>query len=186
MNKPMPAATTAATPWPPRRLWLATAAGALLAGCLAGCATWSPGSPLKAHVVGLTALPGEGIELRFMVKLRLQNASDADIAFDGAALELDLRGMSFASGVSPQQGKVPRFGELVLEVPVSIPPVALLRQALSLSRESNAPRLRIAYAARGRLGGGLLGGQRFESTGELDWPPAPQRDARIPDQAGFV
>jgi hypothetical protein len=153
----------------PRRAWLVTAAAA----ALAGCATWSTGSPLKASVVGLTALPGEGIELRFMVKLRLQNASDAAIDFDGVSLELDLRGMSFASGVSPQQGTVPRFGELLLSVPVSIPAVALLRQALSLSRESNAPRLRIAYAARGRLGGGFLGGQRFESAGEIDWPPAP-------------
>ncbi len=156
----------------PRRLWLAGAAGALLASC-AGCAGWASGSPLKASVVGLTPLPGEGIELRFMVKLRLQNAGDAAIDFDGVSLELDLRGMSFASGVSPQKGSVPRFGEVLLSVPVSIPAVAMLRQALSLTRDSNSPTLRIAYAARGRLGGGLVGGQRFESSGEIDWPPAP-------------
>jgi len=165
MKLPLPFLAAA----PQRRLWLVAAAGALLAGC-AGLVA---GSPLKASVVGLTMLPGEGIELRFMVTLRLQNAGDGAIDFDGVALEFDLRGMAFASGVSPQAGTVPRFGELLLSVPVSIPAVALLRQALTLSRDANKPALRIAYAARGRLGGGLLGGQRFESRGEIDWPPAP-------------
>ncbi len=149
-----------------RRHWLAAAAAALLAGC----AGWPQGSSLRANVVGLTALPGEGIELRFAVKLRLQNAGDSAIDFDGVSLDLDLRGMSFASGVSAQAGTVPRFGEVVVSVPVSVPAVALLRQALSLHREAGSPTLRIAYAARGRLGG-AWGGARFESSGEIDWPP---------------
>ena len=161
------------SPIPSRRLALAAAAAALLAGC----AGWSSGSPLKVSVVDLTALSGEGIELRFMVTLRVQNAGEMAVDYDGVSLELELRGMSFASGVSPARGTVPRFGEALLNVPVTIPATALLRQALSLVRDGNKPTTRISYAARGRLAGGLMGGQRFESAGEIDWPPGPAQHA---------
>ena len=33
----------------------------------------------------------------------------------------DLRGMSFASGVSDQRGTISRFGETVITVPVTVP-----------------------------------------------------------------
>lgn len=158
-----------------RRLCLAGATATLLAGC----AGWSSGLPLKVSVVDVTALPGAGIELRFMVTLRVQNASDRDIAYDGVSLELDLRGLSFASGVGANSGSVPRFGEVLLSVPVSVSATALLRQALLLARSSNSPALRITYAARGRLAGGLLGGQHFESAGEIEWPPGPARSPAL-------
>ena len=153
----------------PRRRWL-TVVGATV---VAGCAGWSAGESLRVSVVGVETLPGEGMELRLLVKLRVQNAGETGIDFDGVALKLDLRGMSFASGVSAEHGSVPRFGECVVAVPVTISAAALLRQALSLVRERNRPTLRIDYVARGRLGGGWVGGRRFESAGEIDWPPVP-------------
>lgn len=158
MNKP-----TAST----RRHWLLLATGA----GLAGCAGLTGAEPLKVSVVNVEALAGEGLEVRMMVKLRVQNPTDKAIEFDGATLDLDLRGMSFASGVSAETGRIPRFGELIVSVPVTISAGAMIRQALSFARERNSPRVRIDYAARGRLAGGLLGGHRFESSGQLDWPP---------------
>lgn len=150
----------------PRRHLLALAAGLALAGC-AGFV--SP--PLKVAVVDVESLPGEGLEVRLMVKLRVQNPTETAIDFDGVTLDLDLRGMSFASGVSGARGTVPRFGEALVSVPVTISAGAMLRQALSFARERNAERVRIDYAARGRLAGGMMGGWRFESSGQLDWPP---------------
>ena len=156
-----------------RRHWLLAAAGA----SLVGCASFSGAEPLKVAVVDIESLNGEGLEVRMMVKLRVQNPTDNAIEFDGATLDLDLRGMSFASGVSAESGRIPRFGELIVSVPVTISAAAMLRQALSLARDRNNQRIRIDYAARGRLAGGMLGGHRFESSGQIDWPPEPAGQA---------
>jgi LEA14-like dessication related protein len=72
-------------------------------------------------VAGVEPIPGEGLEMRFNVKLRIQNPNDAPIEYNGVSLELDLNGQSFASGVSDQSGTVPRFGETVIDVPLTVP-----------------------------------------------------------------
>jgi LEA14-like dessication related protein len=147
--------------------------GLILAACtfLTGCAGLASSPALKVNVVDLESLPGAGLEVRLLVKLRVQNAGDSAIDYDGVSIDLDLRGMSFASGVSPERGTVPRFGEVVIAVPVTISAMSLVRQALSLAGEGGGQRIRLAYAARGRLAGGLFGGHRFESSGEIEWPP---------------
>jgi len=152
-----------------RRAWLAAACAAVLAGC----AGFPGAGAIKVNLVGVEQLPGEGMELRFLAKLRVQNAGETAVDFDGIALELDLRGMSFASGVSDERGTVPRFGERVIAVPMTISAVAVVRQALSLMADRNSEKIRIDYAVRGRLGGSMLGGGRFENSGQIDWPPAP-------------
>ncbi|MCU0967782.1 MAG: LEA type 2 family protein [Rubrivivax sp.] len=134
---------------------------------LAGCAALPGAEPPRVTLAGVEPLPGESLEMRAAVKLRVQNPGDAPIDFDGVSLELLLRGMSFASGVSDARGTIPRFSETVVSVPVSVSALAVLRQALSLVGDA-APRL--DFVARGRLGGGLLGGASFETRGELEWP----------------
>ena len=74
--------------------------GALLVLGLAGCASLIQREPVRINVVGLEPLPGAGMEMRFAVKLRVQNPNEAAIDFDGLALELDLNGKPFATGVS--------------------------------------------------------------------------------------
>lgn len=157
----------------PRRLSLVLG-GALL---LSACAGLSGGPGLNVNVVGLESLPGEGMEVRLLVKLRVQNPSEQAIDYDGIALELDLRGLPFATGVSAHSGSLPRFGETTIAVPVSISATALVRQMLSLVNDGSASRVKLDYAARGRLAGGFLGGHRFDSRGALDWPPAPAAPA---------
>jgi LEA14-like dessication related protein len=106
--------------------------------------------------------------MRFAVKLRVQNPNDAPIEFDGVALDLDLNGRPFASGVSAQRGTVPRFGEAVLSVPVTVSAWSVARQALGLA--SGDASTKVAYEARGRLAGGAFGGARFSDKGAIDFP----------------
>lgn len=144
---------------------------ACAAAFLPGCAAMAGLQPVNVHVVGLEPLQGEGMEVRMAVKLRVQNPNDQPIDFDGISLDLDLRGMSFASGVSAEHGSVPRFGEIVLTVPVSIPAIAAVRQMLGVARDlsNNAPPM-VDYDLHGRLAGQLFGGMRFESKGQIALP----------------
>jgi LEA14-like dessication related protein len=143
----------------------------LLAGLLlllSGCATLTQREALKVTVAGVEPLQGEGLELRFMVKLRVQNPNDAAVEFDGVALGLELNGKSLASGVSDQKGVVPRFGETLLEVPLTVSAFAAVRQAIGFS--GAAERGELPYVVSGKLAGGLFGTVRFNSSGTLQLP----------------
>ena len=145
---------------------------ALLATSLVvGCATQSPVDQVHVNVVGVEQLPSEGMELRMGVKLRVQNPSDSPISFDGIALNLELRGQDFATGVSDASGTIPRFGETVLTLPVTVSAGAIVRQVVSFIGQSNqGGNTSFSYVARGKLGGTGFGAARFESRGEVQLP----------------
>jgi hypothetical protein len=157
---------------PTRRPFLRQlAALAALAGpaALAGCAALTGAEPPRVALVGLEPLAGEGLELRFAARLRVQNPGGQALRYEGISLEMDLRGQRFASGVAPLSGQVPGWGETVLVVPVSVSAFSLARQLLDISRSADRPaRERIAYALRGRLGGGFPGAGHFSTKGEID------------------
>jgi LEA14-like dessication related protein len=136
-----------------------------LAAALGGCAALTGHDTLRVHVVSFEQLPAEGMEVRLAVKLRLQNAGELPVDYDGVAIELELGGTTFASGVSSQRGTVARFSEALVTVPVSVSALAVLRQALALARGRNTT---VTYALRGRLAGPGVAGMRFGSTGEID------------------
>jgi LEA14-like dessication related protein len=150
---------------PSRRALLVSA---LLPLVLPGCATLGQRDALKVTVAGVEPLPGEGLELRFLVRLRVQNPNDTAIEFDGVALDLALNGKDLASGVSDQKGVVPRFGETLLDVPLTVSAFAAVRQALSLS--GAADKGEMPYVVSGKLAGGLFGSVRFSSSGMLTLP----------------
>ena len=160
-----------------RRNWFELIGAACAITLLAGCAAFGQAEPVRVTVIGIEPLPGESMEVRMAVKLRVQNPNEVPVAFDGISLELDLRGASFASGVSDEHGVVPRFGEAVVTVPVSISALAAVRQALDFATHEPSA---IDYQLRGRLAGASLGGLRFESRGQIDLPPGlrPQVPAR--------
>lgn len=138
-----------------------------LASCaLAACAATPGREPLRVSLAGIEPMAGEGLELRFKLRLRLINPGEGQVNFDGAFVELDLQGRPFASGAAQLKGSVPRFGEQVLELPVTVPALGALRQILGIASGGAAPE-KISYGLRGRLGGVGLGGQRFEQQGEL-------------------
>ena len=102
------------------------------------------------------------------VKLRVQNPNETPIDFDGLALELELNGKPFATGVSDRTGSVARFGEALVEIPVSVSAIAVVRQALGVIDGDTTAE--VPYTLRGRLAGGLLGGTRFSDSGMLKLP----------------
>ncbi|MFH7572551.1 LEA type 2 family protein, partial [Pseudomonas syringae group genomosp. 7] len=69
---------------------------------------------LTINEVGIEPVPGQGLELRMEVTLRVQNPNETDINYTGVALDLDVNGILLASGVSIQKGTVGRFSEAVL------------------------------------------------------------------------
>ena len=136
-----------------------------VAWVLPACASLD--EPLQVNVVGMESLPGEGMELRLAVKLRIQNPNDSPIEFDGVSLSLEVRDATFATGVSPEKGVVPRFGEAVIVVPMSISAVSAVRQlfGLAMSKDKSGP---TEYTMYGRLSG-AFGGASFEKTGVIDF-----------------
>ena len=155
------------------RHWLLVSAGLVLAGC----ATWPGTDPLQVSLAGVESLPGEGLEVRMAVKLRIQNPNDAPVNYDGVALTLELRGLDFASGVSDVQGSVPRFGEAVLVVPVTVSAFAMAKQVYTFAM---GDRSKVTFVARGKLAGSGFGGVRFESKGEFDLPAGPAATPAAP------
>jgi LEA14-like dessication related protein len=143
---------------------LLSIAGALW---LQGCATLQGGDPLQVTVAGIEPLQGEGLELRLMVNLRVQNPNDEPVDYDGVSLEMDAQGSTFASGVSDAAGSVPRFGETVVDVPVTISAFRMLRQAVGFVQAGGVRT--ISYEMKGKLSGGFLP-TRFSTSGTFDMP----------------
>ncbi|MBC8649068.1 water stress/hypersensitive response domain-containing protein [Pseudomonas sp. MTM4] len=138
----------------------------LLALSLVSCAMFTQRDPLNVQVAGIQPLTGEGLELRMAVKLRVQNPNDMALEYNGVALDLEINGRRLASGVSDERGSVPRFGETVLTVPVTISAFSAARQALGLAEDIGMEE--VPYVLRGKLAGGLFGTQRFVEKGTLD------------------
>ena len=154
---------------PRSRLESRTVLAVLLALGLCSCAVLPNSDPLQVSVAGVEPLKGEGLELRFAVKVRVQNPNDAAIEYDGVALTLDLNGKEFGSGVSSEVGTVPRYGETVLTIPVTVGVLNIARQVLGVVSGGDAPQA-IAYKVHGKLEGGVFGTRRFEDEGTLELP----------------
>jgi LEA14-like dessication related protein len=135
---------------------------------LSACALFPHRDPLNINVVGIEPLPSEGLEMRFAVKLRLQNPNETAIDYSGAALELEVNGRTLATGVSDQSGSIPRFSEGILSIPVSISAFSVIRQTLGLSQTQSLDNL--PYVLKGKLAGGVFGTMRFVDRGTLELP----------------
>jgi LEA14-like dessication related protein len=140
----------------------------LLSLALSACAGLTRPEPVRVAVAGIEPVAGEGLELRFIVKLRLQNPNDAPLVYNGVFVELGLQGQPFASGVSDAAGSVPRYGEAVLAVPVTVSALQAVRQALGAL--GGAQRARMDYLLEGKLAGPDFADMRFQARGELAWP----------------
>jgi hypothetical protein len=135
---------------------------------LAACSVLPNRDPLNIDVAGIEPLPGEGLELRLAVRVRIQNPNDSDIEYSGAALNLDLNGRKLASGVSAAMGTVPRYGEAVLEIPVTVSALNMARQVLGFVNAQN--QRDVSYTVHGKLEGGVFGTRRFTDEGTFELP----------------
>ncbi len=133
-----------------------------------GCATLHGRDPLQVTVAGIEPLQGQGLELRMLVKLRVQNPNDAPVDYNGVAVEMNVQGKTFATGVSDAGGSVPRFGEAIISVPVTVSAFRMVRQAVDMIRRGGSGT--ITYEMKGKLSGSTLNSMRFRTQGEFDLP----------------
>jgi LEA14-like dessication related protein len=141
---------------------------ALTAMLLGACASLPNQDPLQVTVAGIESLPGEGMELRMLVKLRVQNPNQTPIDFTGVYVELDVQGKTFATGVSSESGTVPAFGEAVIAVPVTVSVLRMVRQVVGVL--DGQPVDKIRYEMSGKLSGGVFNTHRFGTSGEFELP----------------
>ena len=125
------------------------------------------------RVVGLEPLPSEELEIRFALKLRVQNPNESPLVYDGMSVSLDLDGQGLASGVSDATGEIPGFSDAVLTVPVSISAFSVVRQLLTRATQSQSNgsvSQPVTYKLNGKLGApqGSVRATRFSDSGELD------------------
>lgn len=119
---------------------------------LSACALFPNRDPVNINVVGLEPLPSQELEVRFAIKLRVQNPNETAIDYNGIALDLEVNGHSLASGVSDQSGSIPRFSEAIVTVPVSVSAFSVLRQTLGLSQRKASIICPTCCAANWRAG----------------------------------
>lgn len=132
---------------------------------LTGCAGMPGREPLQVNVADIESLPGEGLEARMLVKLRVQNPNDAPVEYTGVYVKLDVQGKTFATGVSGERGTIPRFGETIIGVPVTVSMLRIGLQALGML--TGGPVDKIHYRLEGKLDGPLLGSLRFQREGDF-------------------
>ena len=74
---------------------------------LSACAGIGLHEPLRVSLAGLESLPAEGMEARFLARIRVHNPNDESIPYNGLSAELDLNGGA-SPAVSPtQRGRSP-------------------------------------------------------------------------------
>jgi LEA14-like dessication related protein len=69
----------------------------LLLLSLSACALFPNRDPVNINVVGLEPLPSQDLEVRFAIKIRVQNPNETAIDYNGIALDLEVNGHSLAS-----------------------------------------------------------------------------------------
>ena len=136
-----------------------------------GCATFQGGDPLQVTVAGIEPLESQGMEMRLLVKLRVQNPNDAAVDYNGIALEMKFKGNTLGTGVSDTTGSVPRFGEAIISVPVTISAFRMLSQAMGMMQGSGGGP--ITYEMKGKLNTTAFSAIHFQTRGEFNFPAMP-------------
>ncbi len=133
-----------------------------------GCATFQFREPIDVNLAGVNPLQGEGLEFRMLLKLRIQNPNDVPLKYNGMSVQMDVQGKRFATGVSATAGSIPSFGEVIVDVPVSISVFGIARQAVGIFRNDYSGKL--PYEISGKLAGPAIDVVRFKSEGEFTLP----------------
>lgn len=136
---------------------------------LGACAGLSGRDPVQVSVAGIESLPGQGLEMRMMVKLRVQNPSETPVEYDGVFVKLEVLDKTFATGVSDERGSIPRFGEAVIGVPVTVSTLRVALNTLGFVL-GDKPAEKVRYKLSGKLAGPSFGSTSFQADGELALP----------------
>jgi LEA14-like dessication related protein len=133
---------------------------------LAGCVSLAGKDPLQVTVAGIEPMQekGEGLELRLLVRLRVQNPNSTPVNYDGAFVKVEVQDKTFATGVSDVGGTLAGFSEAIVEAPVTVSMLRMVRQVIGL--KDDAPAGPIRYSMSGKLGY-----HRFRADGEFSLQP---------------
>lgn len=142
----------------------------------AGCAGLQRREPVDVIMVGVEPLQGAGLELRMLVKLRIQNPNDLPLDFNGVSVTMYVQGKRFATGVSDAGGSIPRFGEAIVNIPVSVSVFRIARQAVGVM--TNEYRGKLTYQMNGKLAGPAFNSVHFKSSGEFTLPAEIAEDGK--------
>ena len=124
--------------------------------------------PLQVNVASVQRIDGAAMELRFLARLRVQNSNDRSISFSGAAAELQLAsGQTIGTGVIADAGVVPRYGDVFVDIPITVSGLGELRQATGLY---GAPDRKLDVTVKGKLQGSTFNSLNFQWRGELAIP----------------
>jgi LEA14-like dessication related protein len=138
---------------------------------MVGCSTFPHRDPLNIEVAGIEPLPGEGLEMRMAVKIRIQNPNDNEVKFTGAALTLYLNEGKLGNGVSNESGTIPRYSETVVTIPVSISAFSAAQQLFGIMGGTATSEL--SYRVSGKLQGESFGAVKFSDEGRFQMSPLP-------------
>jgi len=141
----------------------------LLALTLSACATLPGQDPVQVTVADIESMEGEGMEMRMLVKLRVQNPNDSPVEYDGVYIKVEVLDRTLGTGVSDQRGSVPRFGESIIAVPLTISTLRVILGALEFAGGARSVD-KVSYRLEGKLDGVGFGSHRFQATGQLALP----------------
>ncbi|WOJ97327.1 LEA type 2 family protein [Congregibacter brevis] len=144
-----------------------TAAAILLSlvGC-AGMGALDFDEP-EVELLGLEPLPSQGLEARFLVKLRIVNPNSIPLAIDGIAYDVSIRGSKVLSGVSNDGISVGAYSESTAELEVAagmFGSLALVRDLMSNPVDGGLPYKLNAKLSRSGIGGAI----RVSKEGTID------------------
>jgi len=147
------------------RYWIAAMLLILGTGC-ANIGSLDFDEP-EVELLGLEPLPSQGLEARFLVKLRIVNPNAIPLAIDGMAYDVFIRGSKILSGVSNEGISVGAYSESVAELEVAagmFGSLALIRDLMSNPTDKGLPYTLKAKLSRSGLGGAI----RVSREGTID------------------
>jgi LEA14-like dessication related protein len=121
----------------------------------------------RVHIADMTSTEMTLFEQRFDVKLRIQNANDADLSLNGLRFEIELNDHEFANGMSGQRVTVPRFGSELVDVEVFTTLASFLRQVQDFNTGAGQ---KVRYRLKGTAFVGSPGTFKapFDEQGEIE------------------
>ncbi len=131
-----------------------------LSGCISAQSVKSP----RITLGSVRLLDSKGLAQRLQVDLLVANPNDFEIPLTGLQFTMQLNGLDFAHGLSSAKVTLPRLGEAIVPVTVTVSVVAVLQQ-MQAARKSSS----LAYKITGEvfLDHVLVSKVPFEKTGQL-------------------
>jgi LEA14-like dessication related protein len=119
------------------------------------------------ELLGLRPLPAEGLEARFLVRLRVVNPNTVPLEIEGIHYQVYLRERQVLSGVSAEVPVIPPYAEGIVELEAAagvLGSLALLRDLMADPPDGGLP-----YRLQTKLSlAGTLRALRLEKDGVLD------------------